>query len=472
MIFLTNSLDEVPIKANYSNLIGTQESRDLLCESMTISDFSRLFHEGKSESSAINEAMSIKYSLIDKECEKLSRAIDKNLRDKGITAGKYNLGKVVKGRFYATVSVQFPVSDGQAINAIFHSPGGDIRKIESQDIITTFKWTLNSKNITDHLIKAKGKDYSISQMGKILAELIKQNHDRFTKNKAKKEEEKVKAEELGLELDQINEANEKLNEDVKELSAKAEFLREENEALEKQVKEIKPSAETEYQSFKQADLEEAAKRYKSEIPAIFLDLEAGKHDRLVINKEEYVKLISDTFDALVEAGKIGEEAGEMIIPHIKRAIDLAEQEHLVKQEANPPINESTTQVDEDFQIEEEYEENTEELESNESIYSAINESTDLNNEGSQIEEYEGEEFDKEDIFEEDFEENSENTDFKETNHSTINESGAKELIEGSVNPAETKADIESEENPLLNLQTEKKEKSESLEDSQKTEGEE
>lgn len=109
----------------------------------------------------------------------LQRVLNKVMADKGLTVGDAVIGKPKKTGLFASVTVQFPISDGQALSIIFHSPDNNKMKIMPDDVIIAFRWLLNKRDITVAVSPEGEKDVSLDEVGKRVSQLVEKNSQRF-----------------------------------------------------------------------------------------------------------------------------------------------------------------------------------------------------------------------------------------------------------------------------------------------------
>lgn len=135
--------------------------------------------------SMVMEAVRVKaFSRTAQTMAALARSLNKQMTDKGLTVGEAIIGKPKKSGLFATVTVQFPVSDGQTITIIFHSPDGNKMLITPSDEILAFRWLLNKRDITVAVSPEGEADVSLEEVGRRVAMLVEKNMKAFaTKSK-------------------------------------------------------------------------------------------------------------------------------------------------------------------------------------------------------------------------------------------------------------------------------------------------
>ena len=174
----------------YYNLSASPEDKALLCESADFAEMDDFFNPGQA---MILEAVTVKrFSQVESKMRALVRVLNKHGQN-GITAGDAVIGTPKKSGMFATVTVQVPLSDGQNVSIVFHSPSGDDRKIMPDDTIVAFIWRLNKRDITHAVSPERGRDVSLEQVCQRVMQIAAKNSDAF-----QKEQEAVKADQTEL----------------------------------------------------------------------------------------------------------------------------------------------------------------------------------------------------------------------------------------------------------------------------------
>ena len=133
------------------------------------------------------------------------RALNQSLNGTGITAGNdtsgeaedgtksiggANIGRARKVQGIAVMPAQIPLSDGQSITLIFHSPSGNVGTITTNDTLVAFRFLLNKRDVTNVVSPANGRDISLKQVTMALSNLIERNTAKFQKAQARQAEVK------------------------------------------------------------------------------------------------------------------------------------------------------------------------------------------------------------------------------------------------------------------------------------------
>ena len=134
------------------------------------------------------------------------RALSQKLNGTGITAGNdsagdaddgtksiggANVGRVRKISGLAVLPAIIPLSDGQTVTVMFHSPSGDQARIAPTDTLVAFQFLLNKKDVTHVVAPMGGQAMSLSQVTMVLSNLIEKNTQKF--QKAQKRQQRMKS---------------------------------------------------------------------------------------------------------------------------------------------------------------------------------------------------------------------------------------------------------------------------------------
>lgn len=154
--------------------------------------------DGRGEQ-AFTDAIVTTHQRIDRTMGAFNRALNQALTGTEIQAADAKVGDPKKAGDVAVLSAEIPLSDGQSIFVIFHSPSNDPGKITAADTLVAFRFLLNKRDVTHVVAPSKGRDISLKQTTMALANLAERNSTKFA---AKQADNKAKAEELAtLEAD-------------------------------------------------------------------------------------------------------------------------------------------------------------------------------------------------------------------------------------------------------------------------------
>lgn len=143
------------------------------------------------------EAIDTTRSRVSQTMRAFIRALNQKLSGTGITSGNdtagdaddgtksiggANIGRVRKVQGLAILPAIIPLSDGQTVTIMFHSPSGDQGRIAANDTLVAFQFLLNKKDVTHVVAPMGGQDMSLSQVTMSLSNLIEKNTEKFQRN--------------------------------------------------------------------------------------------------------------------------------------------------------------------------------------------------------------------------------------------------------------------------------------------------
>ncbi len=138
----------------------------------------------------ILDSIAVEYSRIGRKMKALQRAFNSSMGKSasGVTVDSPEVGKPRKNGVIATLSVKFPLSDGQSITVVFHAPDGDPEKVTSDDTLISFRWLLNSRDVTAWMSPEADKDklidISLNTLGSRVSQLVEANTAKFTERQS------------------------------------------------------------------------------------------------------------------------------------------------------------------------------------------------------------------------------------------------------------------------------------------------
>jgi hypothetical protein len=208
---LVHGLSAMTIKDyEYEALLETDG--DLMFESVTLEELDNTYLYGKPMAPApMFEAITTTKNRIDRTMMAFHRELTRQFTGTDIAPEVAEISKPKISAGFATLTARFPLSDGQSIGIIFHSPSGDPAKIVEADVLVAFRFVLNKRDVTPTVAPAGGVDVSLKQVTLKLANLAERNSAKFqaaqAKNKAKKAELTTiqnETEAKGLELSELS----------------------------------------------------------------------------------------------------------------------------------------------------------------------------------------------------------------------------------------------------------------------------
>lgn len=132
--------------------------------------------------------------------------------------------KPFKRNGMTNLALMMNMSDGQTVSVLFYNPDETPSKIQSKDTLTSWKWTLNNRDVTAALQPQTGKDVSIPTLASRIMQLVEKNHSRFVRNKVKQEKENQALTELQNTLSQKQQTLADLDAQIADMQAKVDEL--------------------------------------------------------------------------------------------------------------------------------------------------------------------------------------------------------------------------------------------------------
>lgn len=201
-IMLTQPTNEV-IESLYLS-----SGADLMLESVTLDEVEHAYlgNECVSEETAMFESISTTRQRLSRTMRAFTRKLNQGLSGTGITAGTNDegsadgnpsiggaeIGRVRRVGNIPVMTARIPLSDGQSVSIIFHSPTSDGARIKNDDSLTAFRFLLNKRDVSHVVSPVNGRDISLPQVCMSLSNLIERNTGKFQKQAANAA--KVKAE--------------------------------------------------------------------------------------------------------------------------------------------------------------------------------------------------------------------------------------------------------------------------------------
>lgn len=261
---LAKGFNEKELAEAMYRLTATTEGEGLLCEAADFDEVNGYYCPGDD---MVLEAVTIpRFSQAEKRMAVLRRVFNKHLKGHELEAMEPIVGKPKKSGLFAYVTVQVPISDGQTVSVIFHSPEGDRKKIGPDDSLIAFRWLLNKRDITQVVAPESGasdvgpmpiSEVSLDEVGKRVAQLTAKNSEKFVSRNAQAAEEVKRLEEVRVQADEAEKGRDALLDQIQETrnqaataeekaadaSAKLESTLQDNADLQAQIEALKTMGE-------------------------------------------------------------------------------------------------------------------------------------------------------------------------------------------------------------------------------------
>lgn len=213
-------LTRVPTDEQYRQAFGNGE---MILESVSLEEIeaTHLYDLDGNGYSAFMDAIITTKNRVERTMAAFGRELNLAMNGSGLEAAKAEIGDPRKSGDIAIMAARFPLSDGQSISVIFHSPSGNPGKIANDDMLVAFRFLLNKRDVTHVVAPSGGRDISLKQTTLALSNLAERNSAKF---QAQQDANKAKEAELTT-----------LQADTAQLQAQAEDLGGKVDVLAEQV---------------------------------------------------------------------------------------------------------------------------------------------------------------------------------------------------------------------------------------------
>lgn len=137
------------------------------------------------------DALVESHNRLDLFKERLFRAMAKTPQD-DIRAVNVTLTKPFKRQGVANIAMVFELSDGQHISIWFHNPDANPNKLGATDIMASWKWLLNRRDVTAALSPPNGANVQLPMLAHRMMRLAAKNSKRFIAAQKRKQANQAK----------------------------------------------------------------------------------------------------------------------------------------------------------------------------------------------------------------------------------------------------------------------------------------
>ncbi|MGL5905414.1 MAG: hypothetical protein ACRCZA_01650, partial [Shewanella sp.] len=160
---------------DYSDMLRGESGRMML-ESVTLEEIEATYLYGRE---LMFEAITTTNKRVERTMAAFQRQLNRQLAGSELEAEAAEIGSPRTAGGFATLTARFPISDGQAVSIIFHSPSGDPKKITADDTLVAFRFLMNKRDITNVVAPAGGQDISLKLVTTKLSNLLERNSEKF-----------------------------------------------------------------------------------------------------------------------------------------------------------------------------------------------------------------------------------------------------------------------------------------------------
>lgn len=259
-----------PVTDDEYRALMAGEDRYLMTESNTLEEIeATFFYDTPIHWCATDllEAISSTRLQLHRTMQAFVRALNQKLNGTGISAGSDKTGDVAQSGARAIGGAEIgrarnvnglpvlpaiiPLSDGQTISILFHSPTAENR-ITNSDTLVAFQFLLNKKDVTHTVAPMSGRDMTLAQVTMKLANLAEKNSAKFQRAQKKKKALVDEITQLQADSDQkedamsdladqvaaVEEQKADLEQKINAVASEADSLYEENERLQTEIDQL------------------------------------------------------------------------------------------------------------------------------------------------------------------------------------------------------------------------------------------
>jgi len=133
------------------------------------------------------DALIVESRKLDTLMQRLGTAMSKATQS-GVTVTNIRQSEPFKRNKVTQVAAIFEMSDGQSVSIVFHNPDSTPSKLLPQDTLISWKFLLNSRDISAAVQPNQGEDVQLPVLATRVMKLVNQNSARFARTNAKKAE--------------------------------------------------------------------------------------------------------------------------------------------------------------------------------------------------------------------------------------------------------------------------------------------
>ena len=188
-----------PLAQSRIDDLMSSDEEALLLEPVTLDEIEHAYlseHLTVEGDTAMFEAVSTTRMRLGQTMRAFVRVLNRGLNGTGIIAGTHDagtdetglavvggasIGNVRKVAGIPVMTAKIPLTDGQSVSLIFHSPTASGSKLVSSDALVAFKFLLNARDVTHVVAPVGGRDTSLDQTAQSLSNLIERNSAKFKK---------------------------------------------------------------------------------------------------------------------------------------------------------------------------------------------------------------------------------------------------------------------------------------------------
>lgn len=142
--------------------------------------------DGAEIEEAVYDALAVANKRLERTAKLLGAAFNRASGSLKVVENGIQISAPMKKNGTTNVAVMFEMTDGQTVSVLLHNPDTTPAKITPDDVLISWKWLLNRKDITIVVAKENGKDLPLPTVARRVMALVEKNTARFAKANANK----------------------------------------------------------------------------------------------------------------------------------------------------------------------------------------------------------------------------------------------------------------------------------------------
>lgn len=163
--------------------------------------FDELADGAEIQDAAVFDALAVANKRLERTAQLLGNAFNRVSGSLKVVENGIQISAPMKKNGTTNIAVMFEMTDGQVVSVLFHNPDTTPAKITPDDVLVSWKWLLNRKDITIVVAKEDGKDLPLPVVARRVMALVEKNTARFAKANANKAAETEELKRLQAEKD-------------------------------------------------------------------------------------------------------------------------------------------------------------------------------------------------------------------------------------------------------------------------------
>lgn len=247
-------------QANLSKLMLDMLRTDSFDELLTPYVLSE--HLGHAERMQLDALMDT-YGRLEKRSQQLANAMSK-AKVENLTVVNVTTTQPFKQKGVTNVVVQFEISDGQTVSVWFNNPDANPNQISGSDTVVSWKWLLNSRDVTVALQPKNGENVNVAKLAERIMILVAKNSKRFASAQKRKGENQQAIDDAVKRVDELTQNLAELDNEINQLRENIEQFH-----AKKDVEGTQNSITDEYKARLESKDWDWLNQHKPELSALF-----------------------------------------------------------------------------------------------------------------------------------------------------------------------------------------------------------